>query len=54
MLKYAIFKTWDLFANGSQSNILVLKCLGLVESNGLVIVTHRPILKLGFGIGIIL
>jgi hypothetical protein len=38
--------------NKSQSNILVLKCLGLIESSSLVIVTHRPITKLGFGLGI--
>ncbi len=39
-------------ANRSQSNILVLKCLSLVESNRLVIVIAKPIKKLGFDLGI--
>jgi hypothetical protein len=33
-------------------NILVLKCLGIVESNRVMIVTTRPIAKLEFGLGI--
>jgi hypothetical protein len=40
------------YANKSQSNILVLKWLGLVESTNLVIMTPRPITKLRFGLGI--
>ncbi len=32
--------------------ILVLKCLGLVESNKVVIVTPMLITKIGFGLGI--
>ncbi len=33
-------------------NILVLKCLGLVEYGRVMIVTPKPIIKLGFGSGI--
>jgi hypothetical protein len=33
-------------------NILVLECLGIIESNRVVIVTHGPIAKLEFGLGI--
>ncbi len=33
-------------------NIFVLKCLSIVESNRVVIVTPRPISKLEFGLGI--
>jgi hypothetical protein len=33
-------------------NILVLECLGLVESSKVVIVTPRPTTKLRFGLGI--
>jgi hypothetical protein len=33
-------------------NILVLKCLGLVEFNRVVIVTPKLITKIGFGLGI--
>jgi hypothetical protein len=32
--------------------MLVLKCLNFVKSSSLLIVTHRPIMKLGFGLGI--
>jgi hypothetical protein len=39
-------------ANRSHSNILVLKCLGLVDSNRLMIVTTKPIEKLGFDLAI--
>ncbi len=39
-------------ANKFHFNILVLKCLGFVKSSRLVIVTPMPILKLGFGLGI--
>jgi hypothetical protein len=38
--------------NKSHSNILVLKCLGLVDSSRLMIVTPMPIMKLRFGLGI--
>ncbi len=31
--------------------ILVLKCLGLDESNKVMIVTPMPITKIGFGLG---
>jgi hypothetical protein len=40
------------YAKKFKYNILVLECLGLVESDSLVIVTHMPITKLGFGLGI--
>ncbi len=40
------------YANRSQFNILVVECLGLVESNSLVIMTPRPKTKLGFDLGI--
>jgi hypothetical protein len=33
-------------------NILVLRCLGHVERNRVVIVTCKPIMKLGFGFSI--
>lgn len=31
-------------------NILILKCLGYAESNRVMIMTPRPIAKLGFGL----
>ncbi len=33
-------------------NVLVLKCLGPVESNRVLIMAPKPIVKLGFGFGI--
>jgi hypothetical protein len=33
-------------------NILVLGCLGCVEPNRIMIMTPKPIVKLGFGFGI--
>jgi hypothetical protein len=33
-------------------NILVLECLGLVESSKVVIMTPKPIAELKFGLGI--
>jgi hypothetical protein len=39
-------------ANNSHFNILALKCLSLVESSRLMIMTPRHITKLGFGFGI--
>ncbi len=33
-------------------NILVLKCLGHVEPNSVMIVSPKPIMKLGFGFSI--
>ncbi len=33
-------------------NIFVLKCLGFVETNIVMIVTSRPIVKLKFSLGI--
>jgi hypothetical protein len=33
-------------------NIFILECLGFVESNIIMILTPRPIVKLGFGLGI--
>ncbi len=38
----------------SHFSILVLKCLGFIESNRLMIMTPRPIEKLGCGRGIML
>ncbi len=35
-------------------NILVLKCLSLVEYGRIMIVTPKPIIKLEFGLGIML
>jgi len=35
-------------------NILVLRCLGHVEPNRVVIVTPKPIMKLGFSFNIML
>jgi hypothetical protein len=34
-------------------NVLTLKCLGRTESNTLVIMAFKPLLKLRFGFGII-
>ncbi len=34
-------------------NILVLECFGRVKPNRIVIMTPKPIAKLGFGFGII-
>jgi hypothetical protein len=39
-------------ANRSHFNILVLKCLGFVESSRLLIVTPKSIMKLRFGLDI--
>jgi hypothetical protein len=39
-------------ANRPHSNILVLKCIGFIESSRLMIVIAKPIEKLGFDFGI--
>jgi hypothetical protein len=41
-----------LITRNETCNILVLKCLGLVESSRVVIVTPMLIAKLGFGLSI--
>ncbi len=50
-----VFLVLDLVKQRTRSetcNILVLKCLGPIESSKIVIMTPMPITKLGFSLGI--
>jgi hypothetical protein len=39
-------------AKNVTCNIFILKCLSLIEFNRVMIVTPKPITKIGFGLGI--
>ncbi len=51
-MTFLVLDLEKLITRNENCNILVFECLGCVEPRKIVIVTSKPITKLGLGLGI--